>query len=263
MIGAMWACPASGAVLLSDAAIAAGKPAIVLVDEARETASVWASLQARLQRDGYETVAVNLVARPGSPLPAGEASAGLCRDAVVAKLESLKTPGGPGWSLISRRSRGQTSPQQRPTGSEPWFMSWPGCRRPATPCFPSRKATLTARRDSPAALWARGRIARLNLPDGVIGSSTTAPLASTPGRCGHRCRAARAAGNPRGADGGAFRQGRRGHAHTVRDIVVSPEVQAAMVAMTAMRVEIALESGHVSSSGELVGLAGATEAAAT
>jgi hypothetical protein len=36
-----------------------------------------------------------------------------------------------------------------------------------------------------------------------------------------------------------------------------------MVAMTAMRVEIALESGHVSSSGELVGLAGATEAAAT
>ena len=68
------------------------KPAIVLVHGAFENDQVWGHVSAKLQKDGYQVVAVDLPGRPGNPATPDKVSLDLYRDTVVNALGSLKRP---------------------------------------------------------------------------------------------------------------------------------------------------------------------------
>jgi pimeloyl-ACP methyl ester carboxylesterase len=83
---------AASALGVSAYAQAAEKPPIVLVHGAFENASVWGYVTARLERDGFEVVVVDLPGRPGNPAAPDKVSLSLYGDTVVAALAKLKHP---------------------------------------------------------------------------------------------------------------------------------------------------------------------------
>lgn len=70
--------------------MAAEKPEIVLVHGAFENAQVWGHVTAKLEKDGYKVVAVNLPGRPGNPMTPDKISLDLYRDTVVEALDKIK-----------------------------------------------------------------------------------------------------------------------------------------------------------------------------
>ncbi len=83
---------ATSALAFSTNAMAAEKPPIVLVHGAFENASVWGHVTAKLEKDGYKVIAVDLPGRPGNPATPDKVSLGLYGDTVVAALATLDRP---------------------------------------------------------------------------------------------------------------------------------------------------------------------------
>jgi len=73
-------------------AMAAENLPIVLVHGAFENAKIWGHVTAKLQKDGYKVVTVDLPGRPGNPMSADKVSLDLYRDTVVKALGASKHP---------------------------------------------------------------------------------------------------------------------------------------------------------------------------
>src|SRR5579883_3239100 len=72
--------------------VSAETPVIVLVHGAFEDASVWQQVQRHLEKEGYQSTAVNLPGRGGDQTPKAEITMDVLRDAVVKVIKSQEQP---------------------------------------------------------------------------------------------------------------------------------------------------------------------------
>ena len=79
-------------LLATSAAFASPKPEIVLVHGAWEQADIWQVVTPLLKKDGYRVVVVTLPGRPNAPLPPDKASLDLYRDTILSAMGSEKRP---------------------------------------------------------------------------------------------------------------------------------------------------------------------------
>lgn len=244
------------------AGAATAKPTIVLVHGAFETADVWAPVQAQLKKDGYKSVAVTLPGRPGNPLPYGEATADLNRDAVLAALAKIKSPVvlvGHSFGGIAVSNTAEAAPEKIKTVV---YVA----------------AYLPQNGDSLLSLSQKDPDSQMGPSFRVSDDKTHASV--DPAKrgdlfcndCSDKVKADVAAGivdeplappaTPVKLTADRFGKVDKVYIHTAHDIVVSPKLQAAMVKATPVRKEITLETGHAPFAKDPVGLAKAIEAAA-
>jgi pimeloyl-ACP methyl ester carboxylesterase len=260
MIKTIGAALIAGATLLCGAALAGEKPTIVLVHGAFETSDVWAAVQAQLKQDGYETVAVDLPGRPGNPLPPGQATADLYRDAVITRIKLQTSP----VILVGHSFGGITV--SNVAEAEP--------DRIKTVIYVA--AYLPASGDSLLSLSQKDPDSQMGPSFRVSDDKTYASV--DPAKrgdlfcndCTDSLKAQVAAGivdeplappaTPVKLKADRFGRVDKVYIHTAHDIVVSPKLQAAMVAATPVRKEITLQTGHAPFAKDPVGLARAIEA---
>ena len=262
MIRSVGVAMAISTVCLSSAAAAAAKPVIVLVHGAFETADVWKPVQARLKRDGYRTIAVNLPGRPGNPLAPGQATAEIYRDAILTKLSTLKAPVvlvGHSFGGIAVSNVAEAAPE-----------------RIRTVVYVA--AYLPVSGDSLLSLSQKDTDSQMGPSFRVSDDKTHASV--DPAKrgelfcndCSDKVKAEVAAGivdeplappaTPVKLTADHFGKVDKVYIHTAHDIVVSPKLQAAMVAATPVRKEITLQTGHAPFARDPKALAKAIEAAA-
>jgi len=73
-------------------AVAAEKPPVILVHGAFSNGFVWGHVAGRLKAAGHDVVAIDLPGRPGNPMAADQVSLDLYRDTVVAALNEAEGP---------------------------------------------------------------------------------------------------------------------------------------------------------------------------
>lgn len=71
---------------------ATGKPPIILVHGAWETAGIWQGVEAKLKADGYPVAVVSLPGRPGTPMPLDQVTLDVYRDSVISALKAQSKP---------------------------------------------------------------------------------------------------------------------------------------------------------------------------
>jgi pimeloyl-ACP methyl ester carboxylesterase len=79
-------------MLAAGSATAALKPEIVLVHGAWEEANIWQAVTPLLEKDGYHVVTVTLPGRPSSPLPPDKVSLDLYRDTILKAIGNPAQP---------------------------------------------------------------------------------------------------------------------------------------------------------------------------
>ena len=79
-------------LLAAGSATAAPKPEIVLVHGAWEEANIWQAVTPVLQKDGYRVVTVTLPGRPSSPLSPDKVSLDLYRDTILSAIGNPARP---------------------------------------------------------------------------------------------------------------------------------------------------------------------------
>jgi pimeloyl-ACP methyl ester carboxylesterase len=79
-------------VLAAGSATAAPKPEIVLVHGAWEEANIWQAVAPLLQKDGYRVVTVTLAGRPSAPLSPDKVSLDLYRDTILNAIGNPAQP---------------------------------------------------------------------------------------------------------------------------------------------------------------------------
>jgi pimeloyl-ACP methyl ester carboxylesterase len=82
---------AAAAATLSGA-VAAPKPSIVLVHGAWEQSDVWGRVTPGLEKDGYRVIVVTMPGRPQSPAPPDQVSLDLYRDTILKAIAGEKRP---------------------------------------------------------------------------------------------------------------------------------------------------------------------------
>ena len=238
------------------------KPAIVLVHGAFENDQVWGHVSAKLQKDGYQVIAVDLPGRPGNPATPDKVSLDLYRDTVVKALGPLKRPAvvvGHSFGGIVISAAAEQAPKKIKTlvylaaylpqnGDSLVSLAQ---RDPDAKVGPhlqiqkdkglasieySARADLFAN-DGPEGL-------RKAIPDLIL-DEPLAPLAT-----------------PVKLTAAKFGTVDKVYIHTAMDQVISPAFQAKMVAATPVRVEYTLQTGHTPFLTNPDGLADAIERAA-
>ena len=241
---------------------AAEKPAIILVHGAFSNGQVWGYVAARLQAAGHEVVAVNLPGRPGAPMAADAVSLDLYRDTVVSALNAVSGPAilvGHSFAGIVIAAAAEQAPakiktlvfvaaylpqdgdslvslaQQDPDAKIGPVLNIDKEKGMASVDY-SARADLFAN-DGPAPLKAK-------LPDLIL-DEPLSPLVT-----GVRVTAAN------------FGKVDKVYVHTTLDQVVSPLLQAKMVANTPVRAEYTLQTGHLPFLTDVEGMTQAIENAA-
>src|SRR6516162_6590198 len=79
-------------LLAAGSATAAPKPEIVLVHGAWEEANIWQAVTPVLQKDGYRVITVTLPGRPSSPLSPDKVSLDLYRDTILSAIGNPARP---------------------------------------------------------------------------------------------------------------------------------------------------------------------------
>jgi pimeloyl-ACP methyl ester carboxylesterase len=79
-------------LLATSSAIAASKPEIVLVHGAWEEANIWQAVTPLLKKDGYHVVTVTLPGRPSAPLSPDKVSLDLYRDTILNAIGDPAQP---------------------------------------------------------------------------------------------------------------------------------------------------------------------------
>jgi pimeloyl-ACP methyl ester carboxylesterase len=79
-------------LLVAGSATAAPKPEIVLVHGAWEEANIWQAVTPLLKKDGYHVVTVTLPGRPSSPLSPDKVSLNLYRDTILSAIGNPPQP---------------------------------------------------------------------------------------------------------------------------------------------------------------------------
>ncbi|WP_454761777.1 alpha/beta fold hydrolase [Caulobacter segnis] len=243
-------------------AMAAEKAPIVLVHGAFENGQVWGHVTAKLQKDGYQVITVDLPGRPGNPMTPDKVSLDAYRDTVVQALGSAKRPAvvvGHSFGGIVISAAAEQAPKQIKT------LVYLAAYLPQD----GDSLVSLAQRDPDAKIGPHLQIqkdkgiasieysARADLfandgPDGLrkaipdlILDEPLAPLAT-----------------PVKLTAANFGKVDKAYIHTATDQVISPAFQAKMVAATPVRVEYTLQTGHTPFLTDPDGLADAIEKAA-
>jgi pimeloyl-ACP methyl ester carboxylesterase len=239
---------------------APAKPPVVLVHGAWETGAIWDGVAAKLKRDGYHVQVVTLPGRDGNPAAPGTVSMDGYRQAISAAIAADRVPvvlvghsfAGFPISLVAEaepthvRTLVYLAAYLPQDGQSLLTLATGDKDSKAGPALqineaagvatilPSARAALFAN-DAPPAVGA--------IVAGAIVPEPLAPLA-TPVHLTVRFA---------GVD--------KAYIHTARDQVVSPGLQATMVAATPVRVEQSLDTGHTPFVTDPEGVAAAIEAA--
>lgn len=243
-------------------AMAAEKPPIVLVHGAFENDQVWGHVTAKLQKDGYKVVTVDLPGRPGNPMTPDKVSLDLYRDAVVKALGTSDHPAvvvGHSFGGIVISAAAEKAPKKVKTlvylaaylphdGDSLVSMAQQDHDAKIGPHLQiqKEKGIASIEYSARADLFANGGpdALRKAIPDLILDEPLT-PLAT-----------------PVKVTSANFGKVDKVYIHTAFDQVISPAFQAQMVASTPVRVEYTLQTGHTPFLTDPDGLANAIEQAA-
>ncbi|MBB3458081.1 pimeloyl-ACP methyl ester carboxylesterase [Rhizobium sp. BK313] len=225
-------------------AMAAEKPPIVLVHGAFENAQVWGYVSAKLQKDGYKVVTVDLPGRPGNPAAPDKVSLDLYRDVVVKALGTSKRPAvvvGHSFGGIVISAAAEKAPKKIKTlvylaaylphnGDSLVSMAEQDHDAKIGPHLQIQKdkGIASIEYSARADLFGNGGSEGLRkaIPDEIL-DEPLAPLAT-----------------PVKLTEAKFGKVDKAYIHTAIDQVISPSYQAQMVASTPVRVEYTLQTGH-------------------
>lgn len=239
---------------------APAKPPVVLVHGAWETGTIWDGVAAKLKQDGYRVQVVTLPGRIGNPAAPNQVSMESYRKAIAAAVDANKQPVvlvGHSFAGFPISVVAEAEPTRIKTlvylaaylpqdGQSLLSVATADKDSKAGPALqidkasglatilPAARAGLFAN-DAPAAVGA--------IVAGAIVPEPLGPLA-TPVHLTVR-----------------FANVDKAYIHTARDQVVSPSLQAAMVAATPVRLEQSLDTGHTPFVTKPDGVAAAIEAA--
>ncbi|MBO9547744.1 alpha/beta fold hydrolase [Caulobacter sp.] len=243
-------------------AMAAEKPPIVLVHGAFENGDVWGHVTAKLQKDGYQVVTVNLPGRPGNPMTPDKVSLDAYRDTVVQALGATKRPAvvvGHSFGGIVVSAAAEQAPKKVKTlvylaaylpqdGDSLVSLAQqdPDAKIGPHLQIQKDKGIASIEYSARADLFANGGPDGLRkaIPDLIL-DEPLAPLAT-----------------PVKVTAANFGKVDKVYIHTAMDQVISPAFQAKMVAKTPVRVEYTLQTGHTPFLTDPDGLADAIEKAA-
>jgi pimeloyl-ACP methyl ester carboxylesterase len=241
---------------------AAEKPPVVLVHGAFANGHVWGYVAAKLTQAGHAVIAVDLPGRAGSPAAPDQVSLALYRDTVIAALDTAARPAilvGHSFAGIVIAAAAEKAPekvrslvfvaaylpqdgdsllslaQQDPDARIGPHLTIDKACGLAVVDYAAR-AELFAN-DGPAPLKAKLADLILDEPAGPL----VAPVQVT---------------------GARFGQVDKIYVHTALDQVVSPALQARMVAGTPVRKTVTLQTGHLPFLTDVEGMARAIESAA-
>jgi pimeloyl-ACP methyl ester carboxylesterase len=238
----------------------AAKPTIALVHGAWETSTVWDPVATRLTADGYQVVAIDLPGRPGNPLAPSDATLAGYAEAVEARLATLAKP----VVLVGHSFGGitiSTVAQARPDDIQTLVYVAAFIPRDGLSLFDLAQA------DPTSAVGPHLQI------DRAAGTATIDPSASgavfandgTPAQ--QAAVAASLVPEPVGplatpvAVSASFAGIDKVYLETLRDQVVTPGAQAAMIATTQVRATYELDTGHAPFATDPGGLTAAIERA--
>ena len=248
------------AAALSATASQTAKPPVVLVHGAWETASIWAGVAAKLKRDGYNVQVVDLPGRPGNPEAPHLVSMESYRKTIAAAISKDKGQvvlvghsfAGFPISVVAESEPGKIRTliylaAYLPRNGQSLLSVATGDKdSKAGPALQIDKVhgvatvVLAARaglfaNDAPPQMGAA--IARSIVPEPLAPLATAVHLTAR------------------------FAQVDKVYIHTARDQVVSPELQASMVAATPVRLQETLDTGHTPFITDPNGVANAIETA--
>lgn len=253
---------ATSVFALSANAQPAEKAPIVLVHGAFENDQVWGHVTAKLQKDGYQVVTVDLPGRPGNPAAPDKVSLDLYRDAVVKAIGSVKRPAvvvGHSFGGIVISAAAEQAPKKVKTlvylaaylpqdGDSLVSLAQRDADAKVGPHLQIEKdkGLASIEYSARADLFANGGPEGLRkaIPDLIL-DEPLAPLAT-----------------PVKLTAANFGKVDKAYIHTAMDQVISPAFQAKMVAASPVRVEYTLPTGHTPFLTDPEGLADAIERAA-
>lgn len=253
---------AVAALAISSNAMAAEKPPIVLVHGAFENDQVWGHVTAKLEKDGYKVIAVDLPGRPGNPATPDKVSLGLYGDTVVAALNKLDRPAvvvGHSFGGIVIADAAEKAPAKIKTlvftaaylphdGDSLVSLAMQDGDAKVGPHLQIKKeqGIASIEYSARADLFANGGPEGLRkaIPDLIL-DEPLAPLAT-----------------PVQVTAANFGRVDKVYIHTAMDQVISPSFQAKMVANTPVREQFTLPAGHTPFLTDPDGLADDIEAAA-
>jgi pimeloyl-ACP methyl ester carboxylesterase len=230
--------------VIAGGASAATKPAIVLVHGAWEDSNVWGEITPRLQHDGYRVVVVSLPGRPSSPLAPDKVSLDLYRDTVLKAADTVPGPVvlvGHSFGGFPISAAAQSDPAKIKTlvyvaaylpkdGQSLLDLGNGDHDSKIGPALQVKKdqGIISIAYASRADLFASdGPPALKEAIPSLIVDEPLAPLAT-----------------PIHLTADQFGRVDKVYVHTANDVVVSPWLQAQMVAATPVRLEVTIQSGH-------------------
>lgn len=250
------------AALFSASAMAAEKPAIVLVHGAFEDAHIWDGVSSKLKADGYPVIAVELPGRPGSPMAANLVSNDVYRDTILNAINSQPRPVvlvGHSFGGIAISNVAEAAPSKVKTaiylaaylpkdGESMLSLAQQDRDSKAGPALniDKTKGIISVNYAARADLFANGAPEGLRkaLPDLII-DEPLAPIVT-----------------PVKLTSQGFGSVDKVYIHTAQDNVVSPYLQKKMVEETAVRLQFTLNTGHIPFLTDVSGLVSAIEKSA-
>lgn len=239
---------ALAAVLLTSCAVAPAlaseKPAVVLVHGAWETAAIWGQVEAGLKKDGYPVYTVSLPGRTGNPLPMNKVTMAGYQHAIAAVIAKQHKPVilvGHSFAGFPISVEGETEPSKIKTlvyvaaylpldGQSLLGLANTDAGSKAGPALKIDKdhGIASVNEDARAGLFgndAPPEVAAM-ISKGIV-DEPLGPLVE-----------------PVHLTAARFGTIDKVYVHTARDQVVSPGLQATMVASTPVRLEETIDSGH-------------------
>jgi pimeloyl-ACP methyl ester carboxylesterase len=244
-------------------AYAATKPTIALVHGAFENAGIWQGVEAGLKADGYKVVVPTLPGRTGNPATPDKVSLDLYRDTVLASISKVKTPvvlvghsfGGIVISDVAEakpakiRSLVYLAAYLPKSGDSLLTLATGDKDAKIGPHLNIDKehGIASVEQGARADLFANDGPEQLRqvIPSLIL-DEPLGPLAT-----------------PVKLSAAAYGSVPKFYIHTARDQVVSPWLQAAMIAATPVRSEVTLDTGHTPFLTDVSGVVHAIEQAAS